>query len=212
MCICLGKIICDGGGFVRVVLIPEFSHTDGILEQPLKGDNTLLLDMLRQLENLDHVRKIRTRIRQSTITSSRKTHSSRKYSHSTTSPSNNHHITSSSINTSSYARDTSHNKYTNTSTWFIEDLRINTCDYFDTSSSSVSSNNINTTTTISSTCICQPNTTSRAVLSIGLPLIAVSELKYQNNHSKEEQMSWIASTTFYIKQILVNIAKTVNPF
>lgn len=53
ICTELGNILCDGGAWVRVCLIPEWSHTDAILESPLAGDYSLLTDIDRHLQELN---------------------------------------------------------------------------------------------------------------------------------------------------------------
>lgn len=41
----LGDVLRAGGAYVRVVLVPEWSHTDSILESPLAGDASMASDI-----------------------------------------------------------------------------------------------------------------------------------------------------------------------
>jgi len=65
----LGDVLRAGGARVRVVLVPEWSHTDSILESPLSGDASMASDIDRHFTLLSNERTAGT---QTTANSSMK--------------------------------------------------------------------------------------------------------------------------------------------
>ena len=204
ICIDFGKIICDGGGYVRVCLIPEWSHTDGIVEAPLKGDNSLLVDILRQIDSLPDIKRKRMKMNKFLSEQGRgSTGSSIETSSSVRASIYGGDLQSARVchETAYYAHDPLH--YTNTSTWFIEDFKLPV---------SVSSHHdplLNTDYqghTNHQLINRKPNNTSRAVLSIGIPY------SHHLSNLSSKQRSMVEVSTNYMIKCLVNFAKQFNPF
>ena len=52
ICTELANALCEGGAWVRVCLMPEWGHTDSNLEAPMAGDYSMILDIVRYIDEL----------------------------------------------------------------------------------------------------------------------------------------------------------------